>query len=103
MAVTLENSIKRYRGLSTDQKPGVFPDARGEDTQKPFEGSTFTEIDTGRRFIYHGAEWTLQPQTLETLLIESISLQREILAVLKATHQGHELFDWSESVEIDEF
>ena len=98
MAVTYENSIKRYRGLSTDQKPGVFPDARGEETQRPYEGSTFTEIDTGARFIFFSGQWTRQPQTLETLLLESIELQREILSVLKETKLGHELYQWEEQI-----
>lgn len=100
MAVTYENSIKRYRGLSTDQKPGVFPDAVGLETQRPPDGSTFTEIDTGRRHVYHSGEWKLQPQTIEALLLESIELQREILAQLKSTHLGHELHLWSTEVEL---
>lgn len=100
MAVTLEHSIKRYRGLSTDQKPGVFPDIAGDPLQVQPEGSTFTEIDTGRRFIFHSGAWTVQPQTLEALLLESIELQREILATVKATHEGHEFYDWERQVEI---
>ena len=99
MAVKLETSIKRFRGLSTDQKPGVFQDAIGETTQTPPEGSTFTEIDTGRRYIFFNGAWQLQPQTLETLLVESIDLQRQIRDLLLRTHAGHERYLWEEHVD----
>ena len=99
MAVTLETNGKRYRGLSTDQKPGVFPDIAGQALQVPPEGSTFKEIDTGRLYVWQSGEWKLQPQTLEALLEESIELQRAILATFQATQRGHELYLWEEQVE----
>ncbi len=101
MAVTLESSIKRYRALSTDEKPGLFQAALGETTQKPLEGSTLTEIDPGRRFIWFNGGWQLQPQTLETLLRESIDLQQQILARLDAIHRGHEQFGWQAEVDLE--
>lgn len=103
MAVTLETTGKRYRGLSTDGKPGVNVDAVGDVIQRPTEGSVFTEIDTGVRYIYHVGEWIKQPQTLETLLSHSIEIQSAILAQLKATHSGHESFSWDgETVDVDD-
>jgi hypothetical protein len=102
MAVTLENTIERFRGLSTDTKPGLFPETVGGTAQRPREGSVFHEIDTGRRFIYHAGGWVKQPQTIEALLVETIDLQVQILAALRATHRGHELYQWKSLVDEDE-
>ena len=97
MAVALETTIKRYRGLSTDQKPGRF-----DVSEVGPVGSTFTEIDTGARFVWGGAwPWLRQEQTIETLLNELTEVNREMLAYLKAIHGGHEEHLWDETVEVD--
>ena len=47
MAISLIATIKRFQGLSTDDKPIIdIP-----------EGSTFHEIDTGMEFILHQGMW----------------------------------------------
>lgn len=46
MAVRLETVIKRFNGLSSDDKPTDVP-----------EGSTFHAIDTGEKFIFHDDLW----------------------------------------------
>lgn len=100
MAV-LETTVKRYRGLSTDARPGLAPDAAGEVLQKPPQGSTFTALDTGQRWIFYGSEWVVQRQTLDTLLVEIIDRLASIEAVLRATHAGNEAHVWGESVTIE--
>lgn len=47
MAVSLETSIKRFNGLSTDDKPT---------TDVP-EGSIFHIVDTGELYIFTGGMW----------------------------------------------
>lgn len=101
MAVTREGTIHRFRGLSTDKKPGLSPNAIGEELQVPPDGSTFTEADTGHRYVYRDREWVRQSQTVEALLEELIAVQREVLAVVTATHRGHEEHLWEEDVEIE--
>lgn len=101
MAVTLETSLKRFRGLSSDTKPGIEREAVGQPLQFPPEGSTFTELDTGRRYVYHGRTWILQPQTLEAMLEIMITLQLQVLEVLRATHRGHEEYLWEDEVEYE--
>jgi len=46
MAIKLEATIKRYNGISSDEKP-----------ESPPEGSTLHFIDTGEKFIYHNGMW----------------------------------------------
>ena len=46
MAVKLITTIQRWVGISTDDKP--TPD---------WEGSTFKETDTGKRFIWTNSAW----------------------------------------------
>ena len=78
MAVTLEaGAIKRFRGLSTDEKPGVG-EAFGV-------GSTFTELDTGDRYIWRGEgePWVRQTQTIETMFAELMDINSEILAEVR--------------------
>ena len=101
MAVTREGTIHRFRGLSTDQKPGLFPNEIGEELQTPPDGSTFTESDTGRRYVYRGREWVRQEQTIEPLIEELIAVTRDVLAVVTATHKGHEEHLWEEDVDIE--
>lgn len=52
MTVKLEGAIRRYIGLSTDDKP-----ADGLDDPLP-AGSTFLETDTRRIYRFNGAIWT---------------------------------------------
>ena len=98
MAVTLETTIKRFRGLSTDTKP-----TRLDEDKTPLPvGSVFTEEDTGHRYKWDGSwPWVRQEQTIETMFSELVDLHRETLSVLKATHQGHEEYTWGETVEVE--
>ena len=75
--------IKRYRGLSTDAKPGV--DDLGIDSAF---GSIFTEVDTGNRYVWGGHVWVRQEQTIETLFAELMQLNQDILAELKVIRQA---------------
>lgn len=102
MAVQLETSIKRFRGLSTDLKPGHDRDGRAktEPIQTMPVGSVFTETDTGRRFIWRGSwPWERQEQTIEGLLERLIDVNEQILKQLTTTHRGHEEHLWEENVE----
>jgi hypothetical protein len=94
VGVQLETNTKRFRGLSTDLKPGHETEA------KPPVGSVFTETDTGERYIWTGSwPWVRQEQTIEGLLNELIEVNQQILNVLSATHRGHEEYLWEENVE----
>ena len=55
MAVKLETTIKRYIGLKADRKPYTFPLESGE--EKPPEGSSFLEADTGDIFRWTQDTW----------------------------------------------
>jgi hypothetical protein len=46
MAIKLETNIKRFNGISSDDKP-----------DSPPEGSTFHMVDTGEKYIYHNGMW----------------------------------------------
>ena len=48
MTVSLVATIQRWEGLSTDDKPST--DVK--------EGSTFHELDTGRRLVWNNSLWT---------------------------------------------
>ena len=61
MAVKLEGTIRRYIGLSSDHKPYTFPLDTGE--EKPPDGSTFLEGDTG--VVFRWSQDTWWPQTPE--------------------------------------
>ena len=102
MAVRRETTTARFRGLSTDQKPGAFTEADGLPVQKMPIGSVFTESDTGRRYAWDGNEWIRLEQTIEALLETLIASNTDILAMLKATHRGHEEHLWEETVPIEE-
>jgi len=100
MGVQLETNTKRFRGLSTDTKPGRDAEAIGQLIQRPPVGSVFTETDTGERYIWNGTwPWVRQEQTVETMLEELIEVNQQILARLDATHRGHEEYLWEEDVE----
>ena len=102
MAVTLEATIKRFRGLSTDQKPGHFAPAC-EVLQAVPVGSVFTEIDTGQRYVWGGAwPWVRQEQTIDARFDDLYSVLHELLNVAKATRRGNEAHLWDHPVEIDE-
>ena len=51
MISNVDNSMQKYRGLSTDTKPAAAP------------GSEFFEMDTGKTYLYdaEGTQWTEQP------------------------------------------
>lgn len=98
MAVTQEHAIKRLRGLSTDTKPG-----RAEMATPLPVGSVFTEIDTGKRFVWSGSwPWVRHEQTIEGVIADLIDVNERILARLDATHRGHEEHTWEEDVELEE-
>lgn len=102
MAVQLETSNKRYRGLSTDLKPGHDRDGRAktEPVQTIPVGSVFTETDTGKRFIWRGSwPWVRQEQTIEEILERLIEVNSQILQTLSATQRGHEEYLWENEVE----
>ena len=102
MAVQLETAIKRFRGLSTDLKPGHDRDGRAasDPVQTIPVGSVFTETDTGKRFVWRGSwPWVRQEQTIEAILAELIDVNVRILAKLSATQRGHEEYLWENEVE----
>lgn len=90
MAVRLEGSIKRWVGLSTDDKPtlGLQTDGRTVVANDMPAGSSFLETDTGLIYRWNGVDaWTLPGQeadeqlyVLQALLIEVTQL-REMVAM----------------------
>ena len=101
MAIQLETgSIKRYRGLSTDVKPGRRSETDTEAVQLPPIGSIFTESDTGARYVWTGPwQWLRQEQTVEGLLERLIDVNSHVLSELSAIRRGHEEYSWGEEVE----
>ena len=99
MAVTLETSIQRFRGLSTDEKPGrTRGTADGPINQIPV-GSVFVETDTGARYVWRGSwPWVRQEQTIEPLLERLIDVQTQVLETLRATQRGHVEWLWEKPV-----
>ena len=90
MTVTREDrSITRFRGLSTDEKPGRIIEEAAEDgisLREPQinEGSVFTEVDTGHRYIWRGQwPWERQEQTIDAQFAELSGLMAEAVSVLK--------------------
>ena len=99
MAVQLETTTQRFRGLSTDVKPALYSKEVGEKLSPPPIGSVFTETDTGRRFVWTGSwPWVRQEQTIETLLSDLIDVNLQILETLSATQRGHEEYLWENEV-----
>ena len=94
MAVRLETGVKRFIGLSTDQKPQVGPQADGTllgsnlaSTDLP-PGSTFLESDSGKLFRWSGEAWTYPSATTyanseSELLLEAINALRVEVAALR--------------------
>jgi len=96
MAIRLETSINRYRGLSTDAKPGRDAEDAGG-LQTPPVGSVFTETDTGARFIWPGSwPWVRQKQTIEAYLALLIDTNAQILETLNAIYRGHAQYLWED-------
>ena len=89
MAVQLEANTKRLRGLSMDAKPT---------TDTP-NGSVFTELDTGSRFIWDGTSWDRQEQAIEPLFEAIIFTNQQILAELETIRRGHEEYLWEHEVD----
>ena len=96
MAYEVVRNSRQWRGLSTDVRPS------GPSPSGPAESDTLVEVDTGRRFVLRGREWIRQEQTVETLLTEMVELQRETLAVLRATHHGHEEHLWQSDMPVED-
>jgi len=94
MAVKLEaSSIKRFRGLSIDEKPGrpvetASADGIAIDIESFGVGSEFIEDDTGHRYRWNGSwPWVRQEQTIEALFAElstQMSEMTDILRVIQA-------------------
>ena len=100
MAVTLESGhgIQRWRGLSTDAKPGLIPAEVGGLISPMPAGSTFTELDTGNFWIWDGSgPWVLQEKAkveikvkdVLSLLEEFVDIQKRMLFAL--TEEGWDL------------
>jgi len=83
MAVQLETTISRYRGLSTDTKPAIGLTELGEEPIVLRAGSVFRERDTGDRYEWTGSTWERQEQTIETLFENLTDLNREMLSALR--------------------
>ena len=86
--------IQRFRGLSTESKPGTRAEEIGQPLQLPPVGSTFTEIDTGARFVWRADGWIRQEQTIESLLERLIIVNEQVLETLAATQRGHAEYLW---------
>ena len=73
MAVQLEGSIRRFIGLSSDDKPqlGLQVDGRVFTAADLPAGSSFLETDTGKIYRWNGVDtWALPaPEADETLLV----------------------------------
>lgn len=79
MAVRLESTIKRYTGLSSDDKPRLGQNSDGVEVSAADlpVGSSFLESDTGNIYRWTGTQWQFgdSPEVLEL---------REIKALLAA-------------------
>ena len=78
--VKLESTIKRYLGLSTDDKP-IYEDAQKE--RRIPAGSSFLETDTGRIYRFDGSEWKYAvekgtEELLSAILFEIRSLRERV-------------------------
>ncbi len=80
-------SIQRWRGLSSEEKPGRAIDILDGDNETPAfvpTGSVFTELDTGHRYIWRGQwPWERQEQTIDAQFEELSGLMREAVTALK--------------------
>ena len=89
MTVRLEGTIRRYIGLSTDEKPvlGLQEDGSTIEASDLPAGSSFLESDSGRIYRWSGEAWTLpvaetdeQLYVLQALLME-ITQFREMVTL----------------------
>lgn len=84
MAVRLEAQLKRFSGLSTDQKPEPYSlggnMAEGEALPA---GSTFYETDTKQLWLWEGANWEPKENVEGVLLrlLEETIAMRKLLEV----------------------
>ena len=84
----LEGHIKRFVGLSTDQKPSVGTQSDGATltTADLPPGSSFLETDTGRIYRFSGVDWSHyepldeQTATLDAILRQSVATHRLLAA-----------------------
>ena len=75
MTVKMVATINRWEGLSTDDKPSSGVRV----------GSTFKEVDTGKKFIYHNADWKEDiSEPLSTA--RAIELNAELRRLVEATY-----------------
>ena len=96
----MERTISRFRGLSTDEKPGRTAENIGEEIDFPRVGSIFTEIDTGNRYVWTGSwPWVRQDQTIEGMLALLIDVNQQVLSTLDAVKRGLEQHTWGEEIE----
>ena len=95
MAIQLEAATKRWRGLSTDEKPQPYREDRDSGLLSPPVGSVFVETDTGRRFVWAG-QWERQEQTIEAILEDLISVNHQVLGELCRIRRGHAEHLWEE-------
>jgi len=66
----LLGTINRYIGTATEVKPsvGVYDTVTGSlvtSNDLP-AGSTYTEEDTGREWVYNGVDWEIDPRSAQT-------------------------------------
>ena len=87
MALWLESgATSRWRGLSTDKKPG---EPGISDDQPVRVGSIVTETDTGDRYVWRGSwPWVLQEVTISVLFAELMVIEEEQLRVLRQIRQA---------------
>ena len=90
----------RYRGLSTDEKPGRSASETGGKVPSIPMGSEFVETDTQNKYEWHGA-WVSNGKTLEGILADLAGLAQRTLDLAVATHRGHEKHLWEENVTVD--
>lgn len=94
MAVRLEGSIKRWIGLSTDDKPslGLQSDGRTVAASDMPAGSSFLETDTGQIYRWNGSDtWTLsapeadeQLYVMQAILVEVTKLRQMVALAIGA-------------------
>lgn len=82
MTVQLIGTFRNYVGLSGDQKPvtqvgSVIPN-----------GSTFTETDTGRKFVWDAYRWNLVSDGMDRVIVDRLEQIIEELRELKEIHQA---------------
>lgn len=80
--VTLEGTIKRFVGLSTDTKPSSTP------TNTIPAGSSFLESDTGRIARFTGLEWRIADlDTTQTELLAAILMElKRLCRIVEVAH-----------------